>query len=87
MKHLQFFTEEGFRNSEAHFFEDPLELAGAFNKQHLLTAEEFAEGLVKLEKENLGSKYFKIVEGAYDESVSGAALCVIRVVCVAQKPL
>ncbi|KAK3291709.1 S-adenosyl-L-methionine-dependent methyltransferase [Chaetomium fimeti] len=83
----EFLAEEGFQDARADFIEDPLELARAFNEQHLLTAEEFAEGLVKLGKTEAGSKYFRIVEDAYNESVAGAALCVPRVVCVAQKPL
>ncbi|GAB1311029.1 Methyltransferase domain-containing protein [Madurella fahalii] len=83
----QFMTEEGFEDAKAYFFGDPPELARAFNEQHLLTAEEFAEGLAKLGKQEAASRYFKLVADAYDESVAGAALCVPRVVCVARKPL
>ncbi|OTA64768.1 hypothetical protein K449DRAFT_411371 [Hypoxylon sp. EC38] len=83
----QFFTEEGFRDVKIDFVGDSLELAKAFNEQHLLTAEEFAEGLVKLGKQEAASKYFRLVEEAYEESMTGAALCVPRVVCIGQKPL
>lgn len=83
----EFLAEEGFQDARADFVGDPPELARAFNEQHLLTAEEFAEGLVKLGKPEAGAKYFRIVEEAYEESVAGAALCVPRLVCVARKPL
>lgn len=83
----QFFTEEEFQDAKADFFGDSPELARAFNEQHLLTAEEFAKGLVKLGKPQAASKYFEIVEDAYNESIAGAALCVRRVICIARKPL
>ncbi|KAK4113327.1 hypothetical protein N656DRAFT_778088 [Canariomyces notabilis] len=83
----QFIAEEGFQDVKAEFIGDPPELARAFNEQHLLTAEEFAEGLVKLGKKEVASKYFSLVEEAYNESAAGAALSVPRVVCVARKPL
>lgn len=83
----EFCTEEGFQDVKADFVGDPPELARAFNEQHLLTTEEFAEGLVKLEKPDAAAKYFQVVEEAYNESISGAALCVPRIVCVARKPL
>lgn len=82
----QFLAEEGFLGATIDYYGDALELARAFNDQHLLTAEEFAEGLAKLGKAEVASKYFQLVEEAYTESVAGAALCVPRVVCVAQKP-
>jgi len=82
-----FLTEEGFQDATADFHGDPEELTRAFTDQHLLTAEEFAEGLVKLGKKETADKYFRIVEEAYEEEVLGAALCVPRVVCTARKPL
>jgi hypothetical protein len=36
--------------------------------------EEFAEGLVKLGKQEVTNEYFRTVEDAYNESVSGAVL-------------
>ena len=82
-----FFTEEGFRDAKGDHIGDSPELIRAFNEQHLLTAEEFAEGLVKLGKPEAASKYFRLVQEAYSESIAGAALCVPRIICTAQKPL
>ncbi|KAI2615588.1 hypothetical protein GGR54DRAFT_611901 [Hypoxylon sp. NC1633] len=79
-------AEEGFVDAAAHFVGDPPELARAFSEQHLLTAEEFAEGLAKLGNDEAAQKYFRIVEEAYQESVDGGSLSVPRVICVAQKP-
>ncbi|KAJ4305637.1 hypothetical protein N0V90_001168 [Kalmusia sp. IMI 367209] len=81
----QFFAEVGLEDAKADFYGDPIHLARAFNEQHLLTADEFAEGLAKLGKQEVASKYFKIVQDAYAESISGAGLCVPRVVCTARK--
>lgn len=83
----KFCAEVGFVESKVHFVGDPPELSRAFNEQHLLTADEFAQGLVKLGKGDVATKYFRIVEEAYSESIGGAALCVPRVVCTARKPL
>lgn len=83
----EFAAEEGFVNTKIEFVGDGLELARAFNDQHLLTAEEFAQGLAKLGNGEMAAKYFGIVEKAYKESVRGAALCVPRVVCTARAPL
>lgn len=83
----RFFAEEGFHDSKIDYVGDSPELTRAFNEQHLLTAEEFAEGLVKLGKPEAAAKYFRLVQEAYEESIAGAALCVPRVVCVGQKPL
>lgn len=81
-----FLAEEGFEKTATDFVGDGLELARAFNGQHLLTAEEFAEGLMKLGESEAAAKYFGIVEEAYTESLAGAALCVPRVVCRARQP-
>lgn len=83
----QFLAEEGFHDATIDYYGDSPPLARAFSEQHLLTAEEFAEGLVKLGKPEVASKYFRIVEDACNETMAGAALCVPRVVCVARKPL
>ena len=83
----QFFTEEGFHAPKIDYFGDSPELIRAFNEQHLLTVEEFAEGLVKLGKPEAASKYFRLIQEAYNESVAGAALSVPRITCVAQKPI
>jgi SAM-dependent methyltransferase len=83
----QFFTELGFQDAKIDFVGEPPELARAYNDQHLLTAEEFAEGLVKLGQSETASKYFRMVEQAYEESTSGAGLCAPKVVCTARKPI
>ncbi|KAL9004063.1 MAG: hypothetical protein Q9188_003098 [Gyalolechia gomerana] len=82
----RFFTEEGFQDAKMDCVGDAPELIRPFNEQHLLTAEEFAEGLVKLGKREAAAKYFRLIQEAYEESVAGVALCVPRIVCVAQKP-
>ncbi|KAK2038881.1 umta methyltransferase family protein [Colletotrichum somersetense] len=82
-----FVTEEGFIDANMDFVGDGLELARAFNDQHMLTVEEFAEGLAKLGNAESAAKYFRLVEEAHSESMSGAALSVPRVVCTARKPL
>ncbi|KAG4032390.1 hypothetical protein MFRU_007g02940 [Monilinia fructicola] len=83
----QFLIEEGFQNAKMEHFGDTPELTRAFNEQHLLTMEEFASSLVKLGNHEAASKYFRLIEEGYEESVAGAAFCVPRIVCVAQKPL
>nr|URT29631.1 AmpA [Beauveria felina] len=83
----QFLADEGFHDTTIDFYGDGPELARAFNDQHLLTVEEFAEGLAKLGKTEAAAKYFQLLEDAYGESIAGAALCVPRIVCVARKPL
>ena len=74
-----FLTEEGFRDAKIEHFGDSPELIRELNKQHLLTVEEFAEGLVKLGKSDVAAKHFQFVQDAYNESVVGAALCVPRI--------
>lgn len=87
VKLAYFVAEEGFVDAKMDFVGDGLELARAFNDQHLQTAEEFAEGLAKLRNKEAAAKYFRIVEEACNESVSGAALWVPMVVVTARKPL
>jgi hypothetical protein len=77
---------EGFAHAQTDFISDPPALARAFTDQHLLTAEEFAEGLAKLGKAEAAAKYFDLVGRAHEESIAvGASLRVPRVVCTAQK--
>ncbi|KAK5994070.1 N-methyltransferase tcpN-like protein [Cladobotryum mycophilum] len=82
-----FATEVGFQGAKSDFFGDGPEIARAFTEQHLLTAEEFANGLARLGKLEAAEKYYRLVEQGYEECAAGAALCVPRLVCVAQKPL
>ncbi|KAK0662964.1 hypothetical protein QBC41DRAFT_27577 [Cercophora samala] len=83
----EFMEKEGFTEVRGDLFGDPPALARAFTEQHLLTAEEFAEGLVKLGRREVGEKYFGLVQRAHREAVEGAALCVPRIVCVGRRPL
>ncbi|KAK0726265.1 hypothetical protein B0T21DRAFT_350420 [Apiosordaria backusii] len=83
----EFMEKEGFTEVKGHLYGDPPELARAFTEQHLLTAEEFAEGLIKLGKREAGEKYFGLVQEAHREAIQGAALCVPRIVCLGRKPL
>ncbi|KAK4194564.1 hypothetical protein QBC40DRAFT_290552 [Triangularia verruculosa] len=83
----EFMEQEGFVDVKGDLFGDPPELARAFTEQHLLTAEEFAEGLIKLGKREAGEKYFDMVQKAHQEAIEGAALCVPRIVCVGRKPV
>ncbi|KAK4663664.1 hypothetical protein QC763_610390 [Podospora pseudopauciseta] len=83
----EFMEKEGFTEVKGDLFGDPPALARAFTEQHLLTAEEFAEGLIKLGKREVGEKYFGLVHKAHQEAIEGAALCVPRIVCVGRKPL
>ncbi|KAI0868434.1 hypothetical protein GGS24DRAFT_482398 [Hypoxylon argillaceum] len=81
-----FCAEEGLVDTKIEHYGDPPELARAFNDQHLLTAEEFAAGLAKHGKVEEASRYSRLIQEGYSESVSGAALCVPRVVCLARNP-
>lgn len=83
----QFLTDEGFCNATIDFFGDSPDLRRAFTDQHLLTIEEFAEGLSKLGKPEAASKYFNIIEKAHEESINGNVICVPRIICTARKPL
>ncbi|KAL8906786.1 MAG: hypothetical protein Q9171_006135 [Xanthocarpia ochracea] len=83
----EFLKEEGFEDTGIEYNEEGKGLTRAFSEQHLLTAEEWAEGLVKLGEGEKAEVYFGLVEKAWEEGVEGAALCVPRIVCVARKPL
>ena len=78
-------SEEGFQDAILYHFGDSIELARAFNEQHLLTMEEFALGLTKIGKKKEALRFYKVIGDAYQESLKGAALCIPRVVCVAHK--
>ncbi|KAK2034766.1 hypothetical protein LX32DRAFT_669678 [Colletotrichum zoysiae] len=82
-----FVAEEGFVDANMDFIRNGLELARTFNGQHLLMPEEFAEGLAKLSNVKSAAKYLQIFEEAHSKSMSGAALCLLRVVCAVRRPL
>ncbi|KAF4625371.1 hypothetical protein G7Y89_g12797 [Cudoniella acicularis] len=82
-----FLTEGRFLDAKLERFGDPTELIRAFNEQHLFTMEVFAVALVKAGKQDAAAAFYKVIGDSYRESITGAALCIPRVVCVAQKSL
>lgn len=78
-------TAEGFTDAAIEAFDDPVELCRALNDQHLMTIEEFAGGLLKMEKTDAARKVLDMVRKGYQESLHGAAICYPRVCCVARK--
>lgn len=80
-------TQEGFENATIDYYDDDPHLQRAFNDQHTMTMEELAVGLIKNGKQDDAANLFKLIKGAYSESVRGATLCLPRVVCVARKPI
>ena len=81
-----YLAEEGFTNSNIEYYGDKDDMIRAFNEQHLLTMEEFASSLAKIGKEEAALTFYKLIGQAYKESTVGAALCIPRIVCTAQKP-
>ncbi|KAH6664447.1 S-adenosyl-L-methionine-dependent methyltransferase [Halenospora varia] len=57
----------------------------AFNEQHLLTMEEFALRLMKIGQKEAAAKFYDLIRDGYQESITGAALCIPRIVCVGRK--
>ena len=83
----EFYIEEGFREAKIEYFRNSPKLIRAINEQHLVVAEEFAESLIKLGKSDVASKYFRLIQEAYNESLAEEALCNPRIVCIVQKPM
>lgn len=79
-------AREGFVDPNLHRYDDPEELARAFNDQHLMTMEEVAIGLRKVGKSEDAMKVSRMVQEGYKESMQGAGLCFPRVVCTAKRP-
>jgi SAM-dependent methyltransferase len=65
---------------------DEARLSRAFHDQHLFTMEEIAGGMRRAGKAHVAARLEQLIEEAHAECVSGAALCIPRVVCVAQRP-
>lgn len=78
-------SKQGFVEASIEEFDDPVELCRAFNDQHLMTMEEFAEGLAKAGKQGPSEKVLEVVRNGYHESTKGAAICYPRVCCIAKK--
>lgn len=79
-------TDEGFLDVKMEHFGDSPELLRAFNEQHLLTMEEFALRLLKIGQKEAAGKFCNLIKEGYQESITGAALCIPRVVCIGKKP-
>ena len=78
-------NKEGLHSAMLYHFEDRIELAKANSEQHLLTYEEFASRLTKIDKTHEASKLYQLISQGYKESLEGAVLSMPRVVCVASK--
>lgn len=78
-------ADEGFQDTRLYHFEDRLELARANGEQHLLTMEEFASRLARVDKKEEASKINRLIQSVYKEYLEGAVLSMPRVVCVARK--
>jgi SAM-dependent methyltransferase len=65
---------------------DEAQLTRAFHDQHLLTMEEIATGMRRARKVEVAERLEILIEEAHDECLRGAALCIPRIVCVAQRP-
>lgn len=80
-----FLQEAGFQDAKLQYFGDEDRLVRAFNEQHLLTMDEFASSLLKMGKMDAAKKWYELIEQGYQESTTGAALCIPRLVCIARK--
>lgn len=78
-------SQEGFRDAKLYFFEVSLDLTRANSELHLLTIEEFATRLARANKMYEASKIQRLIRAVYKECLEGAALCMSKIVCVAQK--
>ena len=78
-------AEEGFRDSKVTFFGDSREMERAFNDQHMLTMEEFAMVLQRAGQKDQAQHIHRLIGEAFREAKEGAALCIPRLVCTAQK--
>ncbi|KAL1970615.1 hypothetical protein VTN77DRAFT_4259 [Rasamsonia byssochlamydoides] len=82
----QLLMQEGFHDAQLEYYGDKPELVRAFNDQHLLTMDEFAAGLMRINKQEAAAKFYQLIRDGYQECVDGAAFCIPRVVIVAKKP-
>ena len=81
----EFFTEEGLLDTMVYHFQDSSELARANGEQHLLTMEEFASSLAKMDHSEEATEIFRLIQDVGLEVLNGAALSMPRVVCVGRK--
>ena len=81
----QSITNEGMEEACLHFFGDSTDLIRAYNEQHLMTMDEFALSLLRIGKKEEALRFYKIVKDSYQESLTGAALCIPRIICIGRK--
>ncbi|KAF1979250.1 hypothetical protein BU23DRAFT_586541 [Bimuria novae-zelandiae CBS 107.79] len=77
----------GFEKVKMAKFGDSPHLARAFNDQNLMTMDEVAAGMEGSGKADEASKLKSDIGKAYAESIAGAALCIPRIVVLAQRPM
>ena len=78
-------AEIGFTNTSMHHYTDPPEFNKVVTEQRLMTMEEFAGTLNRAGKKDAANEFYKTINGAYQESVKGAALCIPRVTSIGCK--
>ncbi|KAF7949173.1 hypothetical protein EAE96_008341 [Botrytis aclada] len=81
-----FLKDAGFEEIDVQNFGDEDRLVRAFNEQHLLTMEEFADSLMRIGKEDVAEMWWGLIERGEREAEEGNALCIPRVVCRGKKP-
>lgn len=79
------FADEGLLDTMIYHFQDLPEFARANGEQHLLTMEEFASSLARMDNRDEATKILELVRDVGDEVLNGAALSMPRVVCVGMK--
>lgn len=81
----EYFGEEGMRDTMIYHFQDSPEMARANGEQRLLTMEEFASSLARMNHEEEAAKIFRLIKDVDVEIMSGATLSMPKVVCVGRK--
>lgn len=82
-----FLEDAGFEEMDMQNFGDEDRLVRAFNEQHLLTMEEFADSLMRIGKGKAAEMWWELIERGEREAEEGNALCIPRVVCRGKKPV
>ncbi|TGO54450.1 hypothetical protein BCON_0107g00330 [Botryotinia convoluta] len=81
-----FLKDVGFEEIDLQNFGDEDRLVRAFNEQHLLTMEEFADSLMRIRKGEAAEMWWELIERGQREAEEGNTLCIPRVVCRGKKP-
>ncbi|KAF9883289.1 hypothetical protein FE257_003780 [Aspergillus nanangensis] len=82
----QLLTSKGFQLSKLHWYDERMELVRAFNDQHLMTMEEFADQLMRTGQQAGAARFRHLIAHSYEECLRGAALSMPRIVVVGQRP-